>query len=128
VDRRDRPARHDVRQCLALRGIELWPIARSRAADQPGRAAGIEAQHPIAHRLKADPTDASRVCPRPAIVDRRQSHQPANLRSVLRRLRQNPQALPIKVIPKPDRRRHAESSLLATESQTSPRLGIWRLL
>jgi hypothetical protein len=123
---RDRPARHDRRQRLALRCVELRPITRRLATDQPVRAVGVEPQHPVTHGLQANPADASRIGPSPAVVDLRHRQEPPSMSGALGRLRQHPQSRPVKIVPKTNCRSHAESPLLHTRSQSSARLGILR--
>jgi len=57
---------------LTLVIVKLGRVSRRLAADQPVRAAGVEAQHPIANNLTADATDLGRLGPAPAVIDHRQ--------------------------------------------------------
>lgn len=69
---------------------------------------GVEPQHPVSDNLEADPADLGRFAPRAAIVNRRQSKKPARLRAIFRALGDRPKSNRVKIIPKPNRRRHDE--------------------
>ena len=63
VDGRDRAALDNTRERPTLVVVQLGSVSRRLAADQPVRAAGVEAQHPITNDLKADATDLGRLRP-----------------------------------------------------------------
>ena len=90
VDRRYRTVIDQLPQPLALRVVEKSGLAGRLAADEAGRTVPVQPQHPIAHRLKADPADRGRVGPRASIIDRRQRQKPPDLVRITRATRKNP--------------------------------------
>jgi hypothetical protein len=62
----------------------------------------VEAQHPMADRLKANSAKARRTAARPAIINLRQGQKPARLISIARPLRQTAKSRRIEVVPKPN--------------------------
>ena len=108
VRRRDRAGLDDLRQGLALGGIEQRDLAGRLAVDQTRRTLGVERQHPVAHRLQADAADLGRLAARAAVVDRRQRQQSTGLRRIPRPFRQRPQLHRRDVLPKPNRRSHGK--------------------
>ncbi len=88
----DRSTLDNTRERLTLVIVQLGRVSRRLAADQPVRAAGVEAQHPIANDLKADATDLGRLRPPPTVIDHRQRQKPARLTGVLHRPGQRGQA------------------------------------
>jgi len=98
VDRRYRAALDDLGQGLTLRVIELGPVARRLAVDQPRRAPRIEAQRPVADGLRPDPADPRRIGAGPPVIDLRQREKPPRLRGVLRALREPSKSRPVEII------------------------------
>jgi hypothetical protein len=82
MDSRDRAALHQSQQGLAVAGAQLADIARRLAIDQGFGPMGVEAHHPIPHRLQPDTTDPCRLGPRAALIDLGQRQQPPALSCV----------------------------------------------
>lgn len=55
-------------------------MARRLPVDQPRRTVGVEAQHPIAHRLKTDFRDPGRVVAGAPVIIRRKRQKRMSLR------------------------------------------------
>jgi len=91
MDSRNGAALHQGQQGLAVAGSELAGIAWCLAIDQGFRPMGVEAHHPVPHRLQPDPTDLRRFGPRAAIVDLGQRQQASALPSIVGGLGQSPQ-------------------------------------
>ena len=128
MDRRDRPALDDLGQGPTLRVIELGPVARSLAVEQPRRTPRIEAQHPVADGLKPDIPDPGRVGARASVMNRRKREKPPRLRRIFRPLPELPKRRSGKIIPKPDHNSHGEPSLwFASWIQTFSASGIPRV-
>ncbi len=125
MDRRDRAALDDGRQSLTLGIVKLGPIARRLTVDQPGRTAGVEAQHPVADGLQPDPADPRRVSAGASVLNCRKRQKPPRLSGILRLLALSPQSERVKIIPKRNRSSLAEPSLwFASWIQNSSALGI----
>ena len=97
------------------------PPARGLAVDQPGRALGVEAQHPVTHALQGYATTAGRLRPRLAVVDHGQSQKAADLVGIARLFGQRAQSRSVEVRAKGNRGGHGDlaKQLATTESRRS---------
>jgi hypothetical protein len=82
MDSRSGTALHQGQQGLAVAGLELAGRAWRFAIDQGFGPMGVEAHHPIPHRLQPDTTDPCRLGPRAALIDLGQRQQPPALSCV----------------------------------------------
>jgi len=98
----------DARQRGALIGVEARRLSRRLAIHKTVRAKRVEAQNPVANDLERHPADPGSLAARCAVVNRRQSQEPARLWPVFRALGQGPTNPGVKVFPQSDRRRHGE--------------------
>ena len=79
------------------------------------RAIGVELENPVPHNLQRHSADLRRFGAPDAVINRRQRHQPAHLRSVLRPLGRRSNHRSIKI--GPNRNRHGEPPSFATLNQ-----------
>lgn len=93
TDRRSWAVLDHARESGAMYVLEPRRLVGRLAVDQPLRAMSVEAQHPTAKALEADPADRRCLALNRAVVDRRQSQKPARLRPVLRALRNRTQSV-----------------------------------
>jgi hypothetical protein len=108
VNGRDRAALHQGEQGLAVMSTQLADIPRRLAIDQAFGSMGVEAHHPVPHRLQPDPADPRRLAPRAAVVDLGQRQQASTLPGVAGGLGQSPQPGRIIVLAKLDPWAHGE--------------------
>jgi hypothetical protein len=87
MDGRGRPVLDDPLQGRAVMRFQDRPLARRRAGHQARGPLRVEAHHPVAHRLQANPADLGRHRARLAGIDRRQRQEPAHLTGIRRRAR-----------------------------------------
>lgn len=84
MHRRDRSILDDLAQGRPVMVGQARLRARRLAGQQARRSRVIETQHPVAHRLQADPADLRRGQARFSVVDRRQGEQPTDLAGIVR--------------------------------------------
>ena len=82
VNRRDWAALDDRGERGAMRVVQPRRLPRRLAVNQAVRALRVELDHPVANDLQPDAPDLRRLSARGAIVNRRNSQQPARLRPV----------------------------------------------
>lgn len=92
--------------------------ARGLAVDQPGRALGVEAQHPVTHALQGPAADPRRLRPKLPLIDRGQSQKAADLVGIARLFGQRAQSRGVEIGAKRNRGSHGSprTDLAATES------------
>ena len=100
MSRRDRPALDNPGKRLALGLVELRRLAPRLAIDKPVRPRGVEAQHPVTHRLQTDTANPRRLTPRAAVVDRGQRQQATTLIGIARPTRKQPKRRRVEIISK----------------------------
>ena len=103
---RDRASFDNLGQRPLVLGTKYRARARRLAVQQPIRALDIEPQNPVPNRLQTNAANPRRFVPCPTIVNYRQRQQPSNLVRVPAQSRQSSKASPVKIVPKPNRRRH----------------------
>jgi hypothetical protein len=103
VDRRDQSAFDHLDQRLTLRIVKPGTGTGRLAVQQAIRTTRIEAEHPVSHDLKPDPTNPSRGCPAAAVVNLGQGQQPTRLARALRCPRQSSQRCPVEIFTQADR-------------------------
>ena len=87
----DQPPAHDAvcrgngatldssRQRRPLVRIKTWATPGGFAVDKAIGSVAVEPQHPVPHRLQADPSGARCVAPAAAVINHRQRQKPTNL-------------------------------------------------
>ena len=108
MNRRDRSVLQDRRQRRAMLVIQPRRLPFSPAIDQPGGAMRVEPEHSVADNLQPHAADLRRLSTLGPVIDRRKSQQPSRLRPVLRTSRRRPKRAPVKIVPKPNCRRHRQ--------------------
>jgi hypothetical protein len=89
-------------------GAQLADISWRLAVDQAFGPTGIEAHHPVPHRLQPDPADPGRFGPRAAVVDLGQRQQASTLPGIAGGLGQSPQPSRIIILAKFDPSAHGD--------------------
>jgi len=85
-----RPILDRLPEGCPLRIIQTGRRARAFPVDQPVGTFGVESDHPVADDLQANPCKTRGMTAPSAIIDLRQSQQPASLCSIPALLRQSP--------------------------------------
>jgi hypothetical protein len=97
VNRRDRAGLNHGDERAPLFVVEQGRTSGRFAIDETVRTVGVEAKHPIAESLQANPSQPSRVRPRTAFINRDQRQKaPRNAAGFLRK-RQSAKHRPIKI-------------------------------
>ena len=118
VDGRNGSWLDDGLQSRPLGLVQDRSSARGLTVDQPGRALGVEAQHPVTHALQGYATTAGRLRPRLAVVECGQSQKAADLVGIARLFGQRAQSRRVEIGAKGNRgsHDHPRTDLAATES------------
>lgn len=115
------------RQRRSLGRIEARATTGGFAVDQAIGSVAVEPQHPVPHRLQADPAGPCRFAPAATVINHRQRQKPANLPSISPRLRQTPQIRRREVTPQIHRRRHRNLPRKRMLNHITALLGIARV-
>jgi hypothetical protein len=75
VNRRDRPAVEDRRQCRAMPLVQPRRLPWSLSVDETLRPPRVELERPVANDLQRHPADLGRLAPRGPVIDGRKSQQ-----------------------------------------------------
>lgn len=75
VDRRDRAALHEFRQCPQVLGRQFRRRTGAPTVLQTLRAVRVEPQNPVTHNLQRDATDLRRIRPPSTVIDHRKRQQ-----------------------------------------------------
>jgi hypothetical protein len=108
MHRRDGAVLDHLNEVPAMRLAQDRGLTRGLAVQKPIRTVGIEAQHPVTHRLQAHAADLSRLGAGAPVIDRRQRQKSSGLRAVLSPTRQAPQASGIVIASKRHWNRHGK--------------------